>query len=171
MKYYNLTRQWWDGGGGEGSFFLRLCGGRGWILGILVDERIWYGETHAQSKLSMHFCWQVTMKLQKLINPMMMEHINKFNKEQPDPNQSSTLVFVFFATRIYKQNKNHKLQNVMTWVYVEFPEDRFYKGKMPCCEKSRWLKGKYIFKWWNLVFGLFFCSICSFGVYVLKPSF
>jgi len=36
------------------------------------------------------------MKLQKLINPMMMEHINK---EQPDPNQSSTLVFVFFRNQ------------------------------------------------------------------------
>ena len=58
----------------------------------------------------------------------MMEHINK---EQPDPNQSSTLVFVFFATRIYKQNKNHRLQNVMTWVSVEFLKDPFTKEKCP----------------------------------------
>ena len=50
-------------------------------------------------------------------------------------------MFVFFRNP-GSTNKTQITDSKMSWLgSVEFPKDRFYKGKMPSYEKSPWLKG------------------------------
>ena len=110
----------------EASSFVFVAGGDGFYAFWLMKE-----SDMVKQMLTANFPCTSADKLRCNSKTNQPHDDGAYNKEQPDPNQSSTLVF-FVATRIYKQNKNHDSKMSLLGS-VELPGP--FTKKMPFASK------------------------------------